>query len=64
MTDEDRQRIRDEVLSTSVDDFKSFGARLKQLNGTARSAVVGFKAALEAANAGKDGDDAFTIREV
>ncbi|KAG5183571.1 Metalloenzyme, LuxS/M16 peptidase-like protein [Tribonema minus] len=64
MSDEDRQRIRDEVLATSTDDFKAFGDRLKALNSSARSAVVGSKAALEAANQGREGDDAFHVHDI
>ncbi|CAM9907584.1 unnamed protein product, partial [Phaeothamnion confervicola] len=50
-TEDDRQRFREEVLSTTAADFKRFGERLAALNEDAFAAVVGSKAAFEAANA-------------
>ncbi|TFJ84029.1 hypothetical protein NSK_005124 [Nannochloropsis salina CCMP1776] len=53
---EDRQRWRDEILSTSSKDFEEFAERLQGLKARATTAVVGSKKALEDANAklGKD----------
>jgi Zn-dependent M16 (insulinase) family peptidase len=49
-TPEERQAWRDEVLSTSTEDFQEFGKRLIELRGRATTAVVGSKKALTEAN--------------
>ncbi|CAM9295585.1 unnamed protein product [Ectocarpus sp. 4 AP-2014] len=49
-TDEARQRFRNEVLDTKLDDFVEFGKRLEGLKSTASIAVVGSKAAFETFN--------------
>ncbi|CAM9548824.1 unnamed protein product, partial [Ectocarpus fasciculatus] len=56
-TDEARQRFRNEVLDTKLDDFVEFGKRLEGLKSTASIAVVGSKAAFETFNeaAGDEG---------
>ncbi|CAM9808823.1 unnamed protein product, partial [Discosporangium mesarthrocarpum] len=50
-TDSSRQRFRDEVIETTAKDFSEFGERLSKLKETGGVAVVGSKAAFEAANA-------------
>jgi len=54
-TDEERQRIRDEVLGTSVDDFRGFARVLTELNKAGEVVVLGSKEAIEKANKEKDG---------
>jgi len=54
-TDESLQRLRDEILSAGVEDFRSLGAALAQLAATGRVVVVGSPEAIEAANAERDG---------
>jgi Zn-dependent M16 (insulinase) family peptidase len=49
-TDEERQRIRDEVLGTKVDDFKSFARVLAKLNKAGEVVVLGSADAIEKAN--------------
>ena len=49
-TDEHRQQMRDEILSTTVDDFRKFGNVLADLNEQARIVVLGSARALQAAN--------------
>jgi len=64
-TAEDRQRWRDEVLGTSVADFKAFGERLKELTSKrATSSVVGSKKALADANGELPADQQMTITEI
>ena len=46
-----RQAHRDEVLATSADDIRAFGARLAAMNARAKAAVFGSKAAFDAAKA-------------
>eukprot|EP01084_Bolivina_argentea_P177645 307161_1 len=46
----ERQRIRDEVLATTREDFRDFGRRLKSFNSKAMTSVIGSKASFEAAN--------------
>jgi hypothetical protein len=46
-----RQRLRDEVLGTTADEFREFGDRLGGLGETGRVVVLGSKEAIEAANA-------------
>jgi Zn-dependent M16 (insulinase) family peptidase len=49
-TDASRQQLRDEVLSTTVEDFRQFGAALERLNEAGVVVVVGSAQAIEAAN--------------
>jgi len=49
-TDEERQRIRDEVLGTKADDFKSFAHVLAKLNKAGEVVVLGSADAIEKAN--------------
>jgi len=49
-TDESRQQMRDEILSTTVADFRKFGDVLAELNEQARVVVLGSAGALNAAN--------------
>ena len=51
-TDELRQQRRDEVLSTTLEDFHAYGEVLEQLGGAGRVVVVGSEEAITAANAG------------
>ena len=51
VTDEERQRWRDEVLSTTLADFKAFGQVLEQINHHGLVVVMGSQEAIEAANA-------------
>ena len=46
-----RQRIREQVLSTTRADFQAFGETLERLQGTSRIVVMGGESALQAANA-------------
>ncbi len=50
MTPADRQKVRDEILATTIDDFRDFGRRLKSFNSKAMTSVIGSKASFEAAN--------------
>ena len=54
-TDEERQRIREEVLSTKVDDFKGFARVLAELNKAGEVVVLGSADAIEKANKEKTG---------
>lgn len=54
-TPERRQRIRDQVLSTTAADFKAFGETLQALNEAGQVVVLGSKEAIEAANAARGG---------
>ncbi|GAB4418751.1 MAG: insulinase family protein [Anaerolineales bacterium] len=54
-TEEERQRIRDEVLSTKVDDFKGFARVLAELNKAGEVVVLGSADAIEKANKEKSG---------
>lgn len=56
VTDEYRQRIRDEVLSTSVSDFASFGEVLDSVARTGRVVVLGSENAIKETNT-KMGED-------
>ena len=49
-TDESRQQMRDEILSTTVADFRHFADVLAALNDQARVVVLGSAGALNAAN--------------
>lgn len=56
VTDEDRQRRRDEVLATSVEDFRDFAEVLEAARGpTANVAAVTSKAALDKAHEAQAG---------
>ncbi len=50
-TEEDRQRMRDEVLSTAVHDFRDFAEVLQHVNQHGMVVVMGSPAAIAAANA-------------
>jgi presequence protease len=54
-SDEERQRIRDEVLSTGVNDFKSFARVLAELNTAGEVVVLGSAEAIQKANKEKEG---------
>jgi len=49
-TAEDRQRWRDEILDTSIEDFQSFGKRMERLKDTASSTVIGSKKSITDSN--------------
>ena len=49
-TDASRQQMRDEILSTTVADFRKFGDVLAALNAQARVVVLGSAGALNGAN--------------
>ena len=51
-TDELRQKIRDEVLSTNGEDFIAFGEVLERVRGSNAIAVLGSPSALESADLG------------
>jgi hypothetical protein len=50
-TDEDRQRMRDEILSTTAADFRAFAEVLHQVKEKGLVVVMGSPAAIEAVNA-------------
>jgi len=54
-TDEERQRIRDEVLGTTTGDFKQFARVLAELNNAGEVVVLGSAEAIENANKEKAG---------
>lgn len=54
-TDEERQRIRDEVLGTTLDDFKRFGEVLEELASVGQIVVLGGADAIARANQQRDG---------
>jgi Zn-dependent M16 (insulinase) family peptidase len=54
-TDEERQRIREEVLGTGVDDFKQFAAMLEKVAQHGEVVVLGSADAIEKANAERQG---------
>ena len=54
-TDQARQRMRDEILSTTPTDFKAFADVLDQVNDEGLVVVLGSQAAIEAANAARQG---------
>jgi Zn-dependent M16 (insulinase) family peptidase len=53
--DEDRQRLRDEVLSTTRKDFADFAGVLQQVADQGRVVVMGSQEAIEQANEAQDG---------
>jgi Zn-dependent M16 (insulinase) family peptidase len=61
-TDEERQRIRDEVLSTTVNDFKGFARVLAELNKAGEVVVLGSADAIEKAN--QDNADFLEVTKV
>ncbi|HHJ07248.1 MAG TPA: peptidase M16, partial [Anaerolineae bacterium] len=54
-TDEMRQRIRDEILSTTPAHFKAFGDVLEEVKTQGQVVVLGSEEAIEAANAKQNG---------
>ncbi len=50
-TEEDRQKMRDEVLNTTVDHFRRFGEAMRAVSEKGIVKVIGSKSALEKANA-------------
>jgi Zn-dependent M16 (insulinase) family peptidase len=54
-TDENRQRRRDEILSTTPADFKAFAGLLEQVNRQGQVVVLGSQEAIEAANTARYG---------
>jgi hypothetical protein len=54
-SDEDRQRLREEVLGTTVADFRAFGEVLARANEQGLVTVLGSPAAVEAANEARGG---------
>ncbi len=54
-TDEERQRLRDEVFDTTLDDFKRFGAVLDELAEVGQVIVLGGPQAIARANAAHGG---------
>jgi Zn-dependent M16 (insulinase) family peptidase len=55
ITDEARQQRRDEVLSTTMADFRAFAEVLEQVNAQGLAGVVGAQANIEAANRDRPG---------
>jgi Zn-dependent M16 (insulinase) family peptidase len=53
-TDEDRQRFRDEILTTTAAHFKDFGEVLEEIKEKGLVVVMGSPEAIEAANAEKE----------
>jgi Zn-dependent M16 (insulinase) family peptidase len=51
-SDADRQRTRDEILGTTIKEFRQFGDVLAELNKQGRVVVMGSPGAISAANAG------------
>jgi len=54
-TEESRQRMREEVLSTTATDFRSFAEALAEVARQGSVAVLGSAAAIEAANRERPG---------
>jgi hypothetical protein len=63
-TDEARQKFRDEVLSTTVDDFKAFADVVDAVKQHGLVVVLGSQEAIESASADADRDVAFEITKV
>ena len=61
-SDEKRQRIRDEVLSTGVANFRAFADVLTKVNEAGRVTVLGSAPAIEAAN--KELDDLLVVTKI
>ena len=56
MTDENREQLRDEILSTTAADFKRFREALVSLRENGQVVVLGSAAAIKAANDERGGD--------
>ncbi len=56
ITEENRQQLRDEILSTTVDDFKAFGRALESLQEDGQIVVIGSTEAIREANESQGGD--------
>jgi hypothetical protein len=54
-TDAERQLLRDQLLSTSIDDFKQFADVLDAVKLSGKVVVMGSQAAIDAADADKGG---------
>lgn len=54
-TDEMRQLYRDQVLATSLADFRAFGEVLEKMNGVGKVVVIGSPEALQVANREREG---------
>ena len=54
-TDESRQRMREEILSTTAADIRNFGDAMAQVAAKGRVVVLGSEQAIEAANAERPG---------
>ena len=54
-TDSVRQRVRDEVLSTTVADVRAFAAVAAEIARRGHVVVIGSKASIESANAERPG---------
>ncbi len=63
-SDESRQRLRDQALSTQLQDFHTFGEALEQVKAHGRVVVLGSAEAIQAANAGHDGAGWLEIKKV
>jgi Zn-dependent M16 (insulinase) family peptidase len=61
-TDDMRQQIRDQILSTTMDDFRVFADALQQVNEVGQIVVLGSLEAIIAAN--ETGDTTLTIKKV
>jgi len=60
-TAEDRQARRDELLATTLKDFREFGDRLAELNKSGTVCVVGSKAAIQKASEGDSKHPKLTV---
>ncbi|MGB0386826.1 MAG: insulinase family protein [Ardenticatenaceae bacterium] len=63
-TDEERQKVRNEVLSTTTDDFRAFADTLDLVKENGLVVVMGTQASLEAANEKLDPDKELSITKV
>jgi Zn-dependent M16 (insulinase) family peptidase len=54
-SDEERQEIRDEILSTTTEDFKAFGKALEKVIDNGQVVVLGSAEAIDAANQEREG---------
>jgi Zn-dependent M16 (insulinase) family peptidase len=52
VSDENRQEMREQVMSTNVEDFRAFADYLDRLNGSAATVVLGSPDLIQEANAG------------
>ena len=53
-TDENRQKIRDQILATTLNDFHAFGEVLDQLSDKGNVVVMGSQEAINEANTKRD----------